>query len=189
MRSSRWPSTPRRLHMRRTEWEAWLAFTSLHQAAAFARISFSSRRIRFSRRSRRSSSRSAVVSPSRRPSSTSAWFTQLRIVWSDGSNSRLSSPGVRTGPTTQPGTALLSSAQHPYLGLQSQVLPVSTKAGQHTNTANPPNPIIGRLLVIHHCWARNSAPSRSSEGKGKVGGRGRSDPFGCQSPSSGSWRF
>ena len=76
--------------------------SSANQAAALARISFSSRRIRHSRRSRRSSSRSAVVRPSLRPSSISDWFTQLRIVWSDGSNSRLSSPGVRpdlTRPT------------------------------------------------------------------------------------------
>ena len=43
-------------------------------------ISFSSGRIRFSRRNRHSSSRSPVVRPSRSPSSLSAWFTQLRMV-------------------------------------------------------------------------------------------------------------
>ena len=51
-----------------------------HQAAAFASISRSWRSRRFSRLSRRSSSRSALVKPScERPSSRSAWPTQLRI--------------------------------------------------------------------------------------------------------------
>ena len=111
MRSSRWGRHPGGCTCAARDGRpGWLSRTqtppggrselfSANQAAAFARISFSSRRIRFSRRSRRSSSRSAVVSPSRRPSSTSAWFTQLRIVWSDGSNSRLSSPGVRPALT------------------------------------------------------------------------------------------
>jgi len=53
------------------------------KAAAFRRISRSSRSTRFSRRSCRSSSFSLLVSPSRLPSSTSAWRTQLRSVWSD----------------------------------------------------------------------------------------------------------
>ena len=44
------------------------------------------------------------------------------------------------------------------------------------------------LLVIHHCPARNSALSRSSEEKGEVSSRGHSDLSGCLSPSSGSWR-
>ena len=51
-----------------------------NQAAAFASISRSWRSRRFSRLSRRSSSRSALVKPScERPSSRSAWPTQLRI--------------------------------------------------------------------------------------------------------------
>jgi hypothetical protein len=53
----------------------------VNQAAAFARISFSWRRRLFSHRSRRNPSRSALVTPSsRRPSSKSAWRTQLWIV-------------------------------------------------------------------------------------------------------------
>ena len=67
-----------------------------NQAAAFFRISRSSRSVRFSRRSRRTSSCSAVVRPSRRcPSSRSAWRTQFRMHWADGSNCRPSSSGVR----------------------------------------------------------------------------------------------
>jgi hypothetical protein len=51
-----------------------------NQAAAFLSISRSSRRTLFSLRSRRSSSRSSVVSPSSRlPSSRSACFAQLRM--------------------------------------------------------------------------------------------------------------
>src|ERR1700736_272352 len=62
-----------------------------NQAAAFAKISRSSRSTRFSRRSRLSSSRSAVVKPSlRRPSSSAACLTHLRIALAEGSNSRAS---------------------------------------------------------------------------------------------------
>ncbi len=71
-----------------------------NQAVAFARISRPSRRRRFSRRSLRSSSRSAVVIPSsRRPSSRSAWTTQLRIDCADGSNSRARWSGLRPDRT------------------------------------------------------------------------------------------
>src|SRR2546425_656877 len=67
-----------------------------NQAAAFRRISRSSRRALTSRRRRRTSSRSSVVRPSeRRPSSRSAWRSQFRIVCADGSNCRPSSSGVR----------------------------------------------------------------------------------------------
>ena len=65
-----------------------------NQAAAFASISRSWRRRRFSRLSRRSSSRAALVRPScERPSSRSAGLNQLRSDWADGSNSRNSSSG------------------------------------------------------------------------------------------------
>ena len=64
-----------------------------NQGVAFARISRSSR-------SRRSSSRSAVVSPSaRRPSSRSAWATQLRMDCAEGSNSQASWSGLRPDRT------------------------------------------------------------------------------------------
>src|SRR5690606_30751729 len=76
------------------------AVSSANQAAAFFRISRSSRSTRFSRRNRASSSRSELVSPSsRRPSSRSAWRTQLRIACEDGSNSRDNSSGVRPART------------------------------------------------------------------------------------------
>src|ERR1700737_959795 len=59
------------------------------QGAAFESISRSSRSARFSRRSRVSSSRSAVVSPSlRRPSSSPVCLTHLRIALAEASNSR-----------------------------------------------------------------------------------------------------
>src|SRR5216684_2360823 len=48
------------------------------KAVARLRMSRSSRNTRFSLRNRASSSRSAVVNPSRRPSSTSACFTHAR---------------------------------------------------------------------------------------------------------------
>src|ERR1700732_3844354 len=60
-----------------------------NQAAAFESISRSSRSTRFSRRSRLSSSRSAVVKPSlRRPSSSPVCLTHLRIALAEASNSR-----------------------------------------------------------------------------------------------------
>src|SRR5207244_12372986 len=71
-----------------------------NQAAAFFKISRSSRRTLFSRRSRRSSSRSSVVRPSWRwPSSRSAWATQLRIDCAVGSNFSASSSGFRPART------------------------------------------------------------------------------------------
>ena len=67
-----------------------------NQAAAFANISRSRFNCRFSRRSRRISSRSWVVSPSASlPSSRSACFTHLLILSTVGSNSRAYSPGLR----------------------------------------------------------------------------------------------
>ena len=67
---------------------------------AFAKISRSSRSRRFSRRRRRSSSRSAVLGPSpRRPSSRSPCTTQLRIACAVGSNSRDNSSGLRPART------------------------------------------------------------------------------------------
>src|SRR5215208_340840 len=57
------------------------------KAAAFFRISLSSRRILFSRLSLLSSSRSSVLSPSRSPRSISACLIQLRRVWSAIPNS------------------------------------------------------------------------------------------------------
>src|ERR1700674_1862221 len=60
-----------------------------NQAAAFDSISRSSRSTRFSRRSRLSSSRSAVVRPSlRTPPSRPACLTHLRIALAEASNSR-----------------------------------------------------------------------------------------------------
>src|ERR1700737_936939 len=60
-----------------------------NQAAAFDSISRSSRSTRFSRRSRLSSSRSAVVSPSLRSlSSSPACLTHWRIALAEASNSR-----------------------------------------------------------------------------------------------------
>ena len=78
-----------------------------NQAVAFAKISRSSRSRRFSRRRRRSSSRSAVLGPSpRRPSSRSPCTTQLRIACAVGSNSRDNSSGLRpvSPEVRRPGT-------------------------------------------------------------------------------------
>src|SRR5208283_2358974 len=72
-----------------------------NQAAAFDKISRSSRRIRFSRRRRVSSCRSSLVRPSwRRPLSRSACLTQLRIDCALGSNSFANSSGRRPTRTS-----------------------------------------------------------------------------------------
>src|SRR5882724_4229696 len=74
---------------------------SLRVPDPFFKISFSSRSTRFSRRSRLSSSRSSVVSPSLRlPSSRSACRTQFQIECADGSNCRDNSAGVRPDRTS-----------------------------------------------------------------------------------------
>jgi hypothetical protein len=76
-----------------------------NQAAAFDRISRSNLGWRFSRRSRLSSSRSAVVRPSaRRPALRSAWATQFLIDCEVGSNSRARSSGCgRRAPVRPSG--------------------------------------------------------------------------------------
>jgi hypothetical protein len=72
-----------------------------NQAAAFDSISRSSRNTRFSRRSRASSCRSSLLSPSsRRPASRSACATQLRIDCAVGSNSFARSSGLRPARTS-----------------------------------------------------------------------------------------
>lgn len=65
--------------LRRDEREHHLRVSLAKKAAAFFKISRSSVSTRTSRRSRLSSSRSALVSPSARPSSMSSWLAQLRI--------------------------------------------------------------------------------------------------------------
>src|SRR5262245_24234 len=76
-----------------------------NQAAAFRRISRSSRSIRTSRRRRRTSSFSSVVRPSARwPSSRAACTTQFRMALAEGSNLRARSSGVcppRTSSTSR----------------------------------------------------------------------------------------
>ena len=65
------------------------------KAVAFFRMSRSIRSCRFSHRSRRSSSSSPVLTPSRTPASTSNWRTQLRTADSVKSRSRATSPTER----------------------------------------------------------------------------------------------
>ena len=76
------------------------AVSCANQAAAFDKMSRSTFSCRFSRRSRVSSVRSAVVRPAvRRPASRSAWATQLLIDCAVGSNSPARSSGVRPART------------------------------------------------------------------------------------------
>src|SRR5713226_7542758 len=107
-----------------------------NQAAAFDSISRSSRSTRFSRRSRLSSSRSAVVSPSlRRPSSSPACLTHLRIALAEASNSRAN---CATGRPARANSMIRRRYSGAYggwvLGIGGLLLPFSptpsTKAGQ-----------------------------------------------------------
>ncbi len=106
-----------------------------NQTVAFARISRSSRNRRTSRRRRRNSWRSAVVVPSwRRPSSRSAWATQLRIDCAEGSNSRARWSGLRPD-RTRSTICSRYSAGYRFLFLDivdtsSSKDVVSTKSGQ-----------------------------------------------------------
>ena len=99
-----------------------------NQAVAFAKMSRSSRSRRFSRRRRRSSSRSAVLGPSpRRPSSRSACTTQLRIACAVGSNSRDNSSGLRPARTNSTIWRRNSGA---YGGLDLGMVDTSSPKGQ-----------------------------------------------------------
>src|SRR5712691_8240726 len=107
-----------------------------NQAAAFDSISRSSRSTRFSRRKRLSSSRSAVVSPSRRrPSSSPACLTHLRIALAEASNSRANCAIGRPVRANSMIRRRYSGAYGGWvLGIGDLLLPFSptpsTKAGQ-----------------------------------------------------------
>src|SRR6266481_2609053 len=107
-----------------------------NQAAAFESISRSSRSTRFSRRNRLSSSRSAVVSPSlRRPSSSPACLTHLRIALAEASNSRANCAIGRPARANSMIRRRYSGAYGGWvLGIGGLLLPFSptpsTKAGQ-----------------------------------------------------------
>ena len=105
----------------------------------------------FSRFGRGSSSRASVVSPSLRPpSSRSACLTQLRIVCSDGSNSRASDRTLRPLGTSSTICCLHSGGYRPLLSAMTH-LPVWPKGkGVRHSGATPvdgkprPAPLSGR---------------------------------------------
>src|SRR5713101_4266024 len=107
-----------------------------NQAAAFDSISRSSRSTRFSHRNRLSSSRSAVVSPSlRRPSSSPACLTHLRIALAEASSSRANCAIGRPARANSMIRRRYSGAYGGWvLGIGGLLLPFSptpsTKAGQ-----------------------------------------------------------
>src|SRR3954447_18730791 len=116
-----------------------------NQAAAFDRISRSSRNCLFSRRSRANSSRSTAFSPagasSRRLSFLSACETHARMEWPLGSNSRARSSGLRPA-RTRSTICRRNSGEYGgrVLGIGStsgERLRVSTKPGQSQFTGVP----------------------------------------------------
>ena len=114
-----------------------------NQAVAFAKMSRSSRSRRFSRRRRRSSSRSAVLGPSpRRPSSRSACTTQLRIACAVGSNSRDNSSGLRPARTNSTIWRRNSGA---YGGLDLGMVDTSSPKGQVSTNSDQ---LHGALLRV-----------------------------------------
>src|SRR5215469_4474730 len=113
-----------------------------NQAAAFARISRSSLSLRFSRRSRLSSSRSAVVSlPSPLPRSRASCWTHSEIVQAVGPNSRDSSAGFRPVRTRSTIWRLNSGVYRTFVfaivNPSKPYVEVSTKAGQLHNSSWP----------------------------------------------------
>src|SRR6266851_207698 len=131
-----------------------------NQAAAFDNISRSSRSTRFSRRSRLSSSRSAVVSPSlRRPSSSPACLTHLRIALAEASNSRAN---CATGRPVRANSMIRRRYSGAYggwvLGIGGLLLPFSsTKPGQLQ--------FVKRLDVVGY---PHRDPSRASDRRERV---------------------
>src|SRR5207302_11012139 len=111
-------------------------FSVANQAAAFARISRSSLSLRFSRRSRVSSSRSALVKPpSPLPRSRASCLTHSEIVQAVGPNSRDSSAGVRPLRTKSTIWRLNSGAYRTVffsaiVNPSKPYVEVSTQAGQ-----------------------------------------------------------
>src|SRR5216683_2704365 len=126
-----------------------------NQAAAFDSISRSSRSTRFSRRNRLSSSRSAVVSPSlRRPSSSPACLTHLRIALAEASNSRANCAIGRPARANSMIRRRYSGAYGGWvLGIGGLLLPFSptpsTKAGQGTQAGLWRRRLLPALLRWH----------------------------------------
>jgi len=110
------------------------------KAMAFARTSRSSRTTRNSRRTWDNSSRSAVVRPSRRPASISAWASQRCTLLSDRPMSRQTSaidlPDWRTSATVSALNSLVNlrlerlSIQTDSIGASIPRFQVSVEAGQ-----------------------------------------------------------
>ncbi len=121
-----------------------------NQAAAFFRISRSSRSWRFSRRSRPSSSRSTVVNPSsRRPSSRSACRTQLRIAPAEHSNSRANSVGVRPPRTNSTICCRYSAANdRTFFDIRT---PPAHSLGVHQIGSTPTSVRDLNLFFCHFC--------------------------------------
>ena len=102
-----------------------------NQTAAFPRISRSSLSCLFSRRSSRSSRRSAVLRPSAlRPSSMSDWVAHFRIVLGDGSNSFASSYGLRPARTNST-IRRLNSDGYVFFPFAMRTPPLPQKWGVH----------------------------------------------------------
>src|SRR5262252_10435709 len=126
-----------------------------------------SRNTRFSRRSRLSSSRSVVVKPSRRrPSSSAACLTHLRITLADGSNSRANWLMLRPARASSIIRRRYSGAYGGWVdGIgKSPVLSFptpSTKPGQLQPTYCPQaNPIERAFGDVHDKCTRNHQRKR-----------------------------
>ena len=134
------------------------------ETAALRRISHSSRRSRFSRRNRRSSSRSAVVKPSwRRPASRSARLTHS---WPAVS---VSSSSLATWPTVLPVERTSSTTSALYSGGRTGVVVASDSISRaKLSLGCPPTRVNSRLELagtVGNCGGCDGRPRLSLVGR------------------------
>ena len=150
-----------------------------NQAVAFAKMSRSSRSRRFSRRRRRSSSRSAVLGPSpRRPSSRSACTTQLRIACAVGSNSRDNSSGLRPVRTSSTIWRRNSGA---YGGLDLGMVDTSSPKGQVSTNSDQLHSSLADSSLAEAVGRRTRSakpkPWTNAASSSRSGGRSERRPY------------
>jgi hypothetical protein len=131
------------------------------------RMSRSWRRTRFSRRSRRSSSRSVVVRPGRRFSSMLVCFTQRRIVSVEtpSSEAMLAASGRYPGTASPPllGTPADTSWIDPARGLPSRGLTLTLSGVHQTGSSSPV------LHRSHRVCTPLNTPTLASMGHQRLG--------------------
>ena len=157
-----------------------VSFSLTKKAAAFFSISRSSRRTRFSRRSRLSSSRSSLLTPSARPASTSSRLSHVRSVCcGDPQAPRRLGQRPLTGADQRDGfTTELLGVRRARLGHGHHILPAGPDRPKRSSVHGPG----GIPSWLGSCAARRraSSPGCRAPRLSRPRGSRRRAPPGCR---------